>query len=138
MKAGTQTLILCFPTTAAQRTYSLTLQAILDSLIHSIPFAFQLETQTLAGFSVVLNSTELSFAQESGAFTTVGLSQRTDENANYDVAFSIKGLPSGCRQPLPRSRQVREGNSKRVEYLQQRSAVVIPSQPEHYPSPLTP
>jgi hypothetical protein len=66
-------------------------------LQHSADVALQIQQQPLANFSVVLNNTELSFAQGGSGSTIVGLSETSNGNTNFEVQFSVTGLPNGVQ-----------------------------------------
>jgi hypothetical protein len=55
------------------------------------------QTQAFSAFSLYLNDQELSFAIGAGAGTGVGLSLTSGGNNNYEVQFSVSGLPSGVQ-----------------------------------------
>ena len=97
MAPGSQNVTLLFPSNTSQGNYSLALQASSGSLQHSASVALQIEQQALASFSLVLNNSELSFTQGGSGSTTVGLSTTSGGNTNYDVEFSVTGLPSGVQ-----------------------------------------
>jgi hypothetical protein len=97
MTSGSQTLTLFFPADAAQTSYDLSFQGTSGKLQQTATLGFQIAQQTLAGFSLVLNDKELSFAQGGSAFTTVGLSETSDGNADYYIQFSVLGLPPGVQ-----------------------------------------
>lgn len=97
MSAGSQSVTLGLPSNAPQGSSTITLQASSGSLQHSTSVVLQVQQQQFAGFSVSVNSTELSFSQGSSANTLVGLSLTSSGNANYDVEFSVGGLPAGVQ-----------------------------------------
>jgi len=59
--------------------------------------ALQIQQQALANFSLSLNNSELSFAQGGNASTIVGLTAASSGSTNYEVQFSVTGLPSGVQ-----------------------------------------
>ena len=97
MAPGLQNVTLVFPTNVSQGNYTVAVQASSGNLQHSANVALQIQQQTLANFSVVLNNSELSFAQGGSGSTIVGLSATSSGNTNYEVQFSITGLPSGVQ-----------------------------------------
>jgi len=97
MAPGSQDVTLLFPSNAAQGNSTVAVQASSGNLQHSANVALQIQQQTLANFSVALNDRELSFGQGGSGSTIVGLSQASDGNTNYEVQFSITGLPSGVQ-----------------------------------------
>jgi len=97
ISSGSQTLTLFFPADAAQTSYDLSFQGTSGKLQQTATLGLQIAQQTLAGFSVDLNNNELSFAQGGSAFTTVGLSETSDGNADYYIRFSVVGLPPGVQ-----------------------------------------
>jgi len=97
MAPGSQNVTLVFPSNASQGSYTVAVQGSSGSLQHSANVALQIQQQTLANFSVTLNNSELSFAQGGSGSTIVGLSATSGGNTNYEVEFSITGLPSGVQ-----------------------------------------
>ena len=97
MAQGSQNVTLVLPSNAAQGNYTVAVQASSGSLQHSSNVSLQIEQQTLANFSVVLNNSELSFAQGESTSTIVGLSGTSSGNTNYEVQFSLTGLPNGVQ-----------------------------------------
>lgn len=97
MSAGTQNVTINVPTNAAQGNLTLTLQASSGNLQHSANIALQIQTQTLATFSLFLNGNELSFQQGGSAATGLGLGLTGSGNDNFEVQFSVSGLPSGVQ-----------------------------------------
>jgi len=97
MALGSQNITLNLPSNVELGNFTLILQASSGSLQHSAKVALQIQQQTLASFSIVLNDSELSFAQGGSASTIVGLSLMSGGNTNYDVQFSIAGLPTGVQ-----------------------------------------
>ena len=97
MTPGSQNITLNLPASVAQGSFAVALQASSGSLQHSANVALQVQQQTLASFSVSLNSSELSFSQGGSANTGVGLSLTSNGNSNYEVQFSISGLPTGVQ-----------------------------------------
>jgi len=97
MAPGSQNVTLLFPANAPQGNYSVAVQASSGSLQHSSDVALQIQQQALANFSLSLNNSELSFAQGGSGSTIVGLSATSSGSTNYEVEFSIAGLPSGVQ-----------------------------------------
>ncbi len=95
MSAGSQNVTLSLPPDAQTGNFAVKLQGSSGNLQHSTSFALQVQQQQFASFSVVLNNNELSFAQGGSANTIVGLSLTSNGNTNYEVEFSVAGLPSG-------------------------------------------
>lgn len=101
-----QTVMLTASGSAGLGSFSLSFQGTSGTLQHSLHTTLQVLTSQLASFSVVLNNSELSFAQGSGASTIVGLSLTSAGNSNFTVNLSISGLPSGVQatfgsNPIP-------------------------------------
>jgi hypothetical protein len=94
---GSENVTLNIPSNATRGSSTVTLQASSGNLQHSSSIALQVQQQTLASFSVTLNNSELSFAQGGTSSTTVGLSSTSSGNADYEVEFSVTGLPSGVQ-----------------------------------------
>jgi hypothetical protein len=97
MAPGSQNVILNVPSNAAQGSSTVTLQASSGSLQHSTNVAVQVQAQQFASFSVTLNGSELSFAQGGTANIGVGLGLSSNGSPNYEVQFSVSGLPSGVQ-----------------------------------------
>jgi len=97
MSAGSQNVVLSLPSNSALGNFTVMLQGSSGSLQHSASIALQVQTQQFASFSVTLNNSELSFSQGSSANTIVGLSLTSSGNTNYEVEFSVTGLPSGVQ-----------------------------------------
>lgn len=97
MTSGSENVTLNIPANAAQGSFTVIMQASSGSLQHASKVALQIQQQALATFSVVLDDHELSFAQGGNATTNVGLSQTSSGNSNYEVQFSVSGLPSGVQ-----------------------------------------
>jgi hypothetical protein len=97
MTPGSQNITLSLPSNAATGNVTVTLQASSGSLQHSANLVLQVQQQTLATFSVVLNNSELSFSQGGSANTIVGLSLTSGGNTNFEVLFSVTGLPAGVQ-----------------------------------------
>jgi hypothetical protein len=97
MAPGSQSVTLIFPSNTAQQSYTVAVQASSGSLQHSASVALQIQQQTLANFSVVLNNSELSFAQGGSGSTIVGLGATSNGNTNFEVQFSVTGLPGGVQ-----------------------------------------
>ncbi len=106
MSAGTQDIVISIPSNAAQANLTVGLQATSGSLNHTADIALQVQTQTLAGFSIYVGNTELSLSQGGNAKTTVMLTIGGTGNTNFEVQLSISGLPTGVQatfgqNPLP-------------------------------------
>ena len=97
MSPGSQNLTISIPTTAAQGNFTLTLQASSGVQQHSANISLQIQTQTLATFSLFLNGNELSFQQGGSAAIGLGLGLTGNGNDNFEVQFSVSGLPSGVQ-----------------------------------------
>jgi len=97
MSPGSQNITITVPSNVAQGNFTVGLQASSGSLQHSSNVAIQVKTQALASFAISLSNNELSFSQRSGANTGVGISIISGGNPNYEVQFSVTGLPSGVQ-----------------------------------------
>lgn len=100
LPSGQQDLQLSVPSNAANGSFNLTVSASSGTLVHSASLTFQVQSQQqgFASFSVVLNNSELSFAQGGSANTTVGLSITSSTGStNFSVEFSVAGLPNGVQ-----------------------------------------
>lgn len=97
MSPGSQNITINVPATAAQGNLTVGLQASSGSLQHSASVALQVQTQALASFSLTLNDTQLFFSQGGSANTTVGLDIISGGNSNYEVQFTVDGLPAGVQ-----------------------------------------
>jgi hypothetical protein len=103
MSVGSQMITLALPANAQMGPFSITLQGSSGNLQHSASFALQVEQQQFANFSVTLNNSELSFPQGSSGNTIVGLSLMSSGNSNYEVVFSVVGLPTSSHLRLTKS-----------------------------------
>jgi IPT/TIG domain len=98
MSPGSQTLTLLVASNTAQGNFTVTLQGSSGSLQHSTTFALDVQTQTLANFSLAPNGTEVSLTQGGSANIGVGLVVNSNTgNPNYEVEFSVTGLPAGVQ-----------------------------------------
>jgi hypothetical protein len=95
LTSDSQTVTIQTPASAALGTYTISVQATSGSLQQTATVGFQIEL--LAGFSLSLNNSELSMAQGGSALTLVGLSETSDGDADYNVEFTVSGLPSGVQ-----------------------------------------
>jgi hypothetical protein len=95
MTAGSQAMTLNLPANASLGSTNVILQASSGNLQHTAEIALQIQQQPFASFSVNLNNNELSFAQGGSANTIVGITQNSNGNSNYEVQFSLTGLPAG-------------------------------------------
>jgi hypothetical protein len=97
MSGASQNLIIIVPLSSAEGTFSVALQASSGTLQHAASLSLQVQTQAFSAFSLYLNDRELSFAKGASAGTGVGLSLTSGGNNNYEVQFSVSGLPSGVQ-----------------------------------------
>ena len=97
MSGTSQNLIINVPSSSAQGSFAVALQASSGTLQHSASLSLQVQTQSFSSFSLYLNDKELSFAKGASAATGVGLSLTSGGNNNYEVQFSVSGLPSGVQ-----------------------------------------
>lgn len=95
MNVGSQKVTLTLPANAQTGNFPITLQGSSGNLQHSASFELQVEQQQFANFSVTLNNNELSFPQGGSGNTIIGISLTSSGNINYEVEFSVAGLPSG-------------------------------------------
>ena len=72
MSGGSQNLIISVPSSSAQGTFTVGLQASSVALQHSASLSLQVQTQSFSGFSLYLNDKELSFAKGASAGTDAG------------------------------------------------------------------
>lgn len=92
-----QTVTILIPNSANSGNYTITFEGSASNIQHSVSVTLQVQPAALASFSVVLNNSELTFAQGGSAQTIVGLSLSSSGNSNFTVVFSISGLPSGVQ-----------------------------------------
>jgi hypothetical protein len=97
MSAGSQNVTINIPTSSAQGSFTTGVAGSSGKLEHSANLALQVQSLTLANFSITLNNTELSFTQGSSAYTTAGISLMSAGNSNFEVQFSVTGLPAGVQ-----------------------------------------
>ena len=95
MPPGTQALTFNVPANTPLGSSTVRLQGSSGSLQHSS--AVTLQVQSPADFSVNLNNNQLSFSQGGSANTIVGISLTSSGNPNFQVQFSVSGLPSGVQ-----------------------------------------
>jgi len=100
MSPGTQDVIVNIPSNATLGSFTVALQASSGSLQHSVSVALQIQTATLAGFSIYVQSDELSFNQGGSASAAVFLEAVGIGNTNFEVQLSITGLPAGVQATL--------------------------------------
>ena len=95
VSSGSQQLTVNFPPTVSQGSVTAAFQAVSGKVQHSANVALQIQQQQLADFSVYLNDKEVSFSRGGGAGTGVGLSLTSSGDTDYEVQFSVSGLPAG-------------------------------------------
>lgn len=97
MSAGTQNITINVSSSTALGSFTIGVAGTSGNLKHSTSLAFQVQSATLADFSITLNNTELSFTQGGSASTIAGLSLVSSGNPNFEVQFSATGLPAGVQ-----------------------------------------
>lgn len=97
MSAGNQNITISVPASSTQGSFTIALAGSSGNLTHTASLGLQVQLLTLASFSITLNNTELSFTQGGSATTTAGISLISAGNSNFEVQFSVTGLPPGVQ-----------------------------------------
>ena len=105
MSAGTQDIVLNIPSNAAQGSLTVGLQATSGSLQHTANIALQIQSQTLANFSIYVQNNELSFEQGGSATANVFLTVAATGNPELrGSAFAFRGCRLECKRHSERIR----------------------------------